>query len=148
MPRGEGSMIVFDLECSQGHIFEGWFESMEAYEDQRERGLVNCPYCNDAQVKRILSPVAVKKGAPVRQDLPEAHIDYKRLAREVVEYVHRNFEDVGTRFTTEALKMHYGVAEKRNIRGSATENEEKLLQEEGVEFFKLPLPNKDPGKEN
>jgi len=141
-------MIVFDLECSQGHVFEGWFDGVEAYEDQRGRGLINCPYCDDAQVKRILSPVAVKKAAPARQDMPEAHIDYKRLAKEVVEYVHRNFEDVGPQFTSEALKIHYGVSERRNIRGSATEDEEKLLKEEGVEFFKLPAPNTDPEKEN
>ena len=141
-------MIVFDLECSQGHVFEGWFESLEAYEDQHEQGLTTCPYCDDAQVKRILSPVAVKKTGSNRQALPQPTIDYKRLAREVVEYVHRNFEDVGSQFTAEALKMHYGAAEKRNIRGSATENEEKVLKEEGVEFFKLPEPNKDPEKEN
>ncbi|HDZ23143.1 MAG: DUF1178 domain-containing protein [Thermoplasmata archaeon] len=141
-------MIVFDLECSQGHVFEGWFESLEAYEDQREGGLISCPYCDDARVKRILSPVAVKKAAPARQDLQEAHIDYKRLAREVVEYVHQNFEDVGPQFTSEALKIHYGVSERRNIRGSATENEEKLLKEEGVEFFKLPVPSTDPKKKN
>jgi hypothetical protein len=141
-------MIVFDLECSQGHVFEGWFESLEAYEDQHQKGLTTCPYCDDAQVKRILSPVAVKKTGAARQSLPQPTIDYKRLAREVVEYVHRNFEDVGPRFTAEALKMHYGAAEKRNIRGSATENEEKVLKEEGVEFFKLPESSKDPEKEN
>lgn len=141
-------MIVFDLECSQGHVFEGWFENLEAYEDQRARGLINCPFCEDAQVKRILSPVAVKKTVPARQDLPEGHIDYKRLAREVVEYVHHNFEDVGPQFTSEALKMHYGVVERRNIRGAATEKEEKLLKEEGVDFFKLPLPKGDPEKKN
>ncbi|MEJ2025434.1 MAG: DUF1178 family protein, partial [Deltaproteobacteria bacterium] len=89
-------MIVFDLQCSQGHVFEGWFESLEAYEDQHEKGLTTCPYCDDAQVKRILSPVAVKKTGPDRQSLPQPTIDYKRLAREVVEYVHRNFEDVGS----------------------------------------------------
>ena len=140
-------MIVFDLECSRGHVFEGWFESPEAYEEQRAKGLISCPNCDDAQVRRVLSPVALKK-TPAGQDFPETHIDYKRLAKEVVEYVHQNFEDVGAQFTSEALKMHYGVAERRNIRGSATEHEEKLLKEEGVEFFKLPVSESDPEKKN
>ncbi len=140
-------MIVFDLECSNGHTFEGWFDSLDSFEDQRERGLVACPYCEDTAVKKVLSPVAVKKSS-FSGRLPQPRIDYKRLAREVVEYVHENFEDVGTRFTSEALKMHYGATEKRNIRGAATEDEEKTLKDEGVEFFKLPLPKTEPEKEN
>ncbi|MCP4682930.1 MAG: DUF1178 family protein, partial [Desulfobacterales bacterium] len=26
-------MIAFDMECSQGHIFEGWFDSHESFEE-------------------------------------------------------------------------------------------------------------------
>lgn len=140
-------MIVFDLECSNGHTFEGWFDSLDSFGDQKERGLVVCPYCEDTEVKKVLSPVAVKKSSSSAR-VPQPRIDYKRLAREVVEYVHENFEDVGTSFTSEALKMHYGATEKRNIRGAATEDEEKTLKKEGVEFFKLPVPKTDPEKEN
>ncbi len=28
-------MIVFDLRCSGGHVFEAWFGSSAAYEEQR-----------------------------------------------------------------------------------------------------------------
>jgi hypothetical protein len=140
-------MIVFDLECSKGHTFEGWFDSLDSFEDQSSRGLVTCPNCEDTRVKKVLSPVAVKKSTSVGR-LPQSHIDYKRLAREVVEYVRENFEDVGANFTSEALKMHYGATEKRNIRGAATEEQEKTLKEEGVEFFKLPVPKAEPEKEN
>jgi hypothetical protein len=140
-------MIVFDLECHQGHIFEGWFDSSESFEDQNSKGLVACPYCDDTLVRRVISPVAVRKSSP------EAHtdsqsIDYQRLAREVVEYLHKNFDDVGPKFAAEALKIHYGVAEKRNIRGSATTEEENTLKEEGIEFFKVPLPQIDDDKKN
>ena len=143
-------MIVFDLECSQGHRFEGWFDSGEAFEEQCGEGLVSCPMCGDTDVRRILSPVAVKKGGR-QEDQSERHsdgIDYKRLAQEVVQYVQENFEDVGPKFATEALKMHYGVTEPRNIRGSATEEEEKILKEEGIGFFKIPLPKKNDKKAN
>jgi len=43
--------------------------------------------------------------------------------------------------------MHYGVSEKKNIRGSATSEEEKTLKEEGIDFFKIPLPEKDEDKD-
>lgn len=135
-------MIVFDLKCSRGHIFEGWFDSLESFEQQNKNRLVNCPYCEDDNIKRVLSPVAVKKSDPGNSQI-QGTIDYQRLAKEIVHYIQDNFEDVGTKFTAEALKIHYGVSERRNIRGSATSEEEKTLKEEGVEFFKVPLPKVD-----
>jgi hypothetical protein len=140
-------MIVFDLECSRGHTFEGWFDGLESFEEQNAKKLVSCPFCNDSNIRRVLSPVAVKKSYSQKQAVPE-RIDYQRLAKEVVDYIKNNFEDVGTKFAGEALKIHYGVAEKRNIRGSATSEEESTLKMEGIEFFKIPLPETDEDKKN
>jgi len=89
-----------------------------------------------------MSPVAVKKSQPASLSNQET-IDYQRLAKEVVEYVKNNSEDVGAGFAAEALKIHYGVAEKRSIRGSATADEEKTLKDEGVDFVKVPFPVPD-----
>jgi hypothetical protein len=132
-------MIVFDMQCSSGHLFEGWFDSLKSFEEQNEKNMISCPYCNDTNIKKVLSPVALKKPSPESQFVPEP-VDYHKLAKEVVEYIHKNSDDVGTQFASEALKMHYGVNEKRNIRGTATPDEEKTLKEEGVEFFKIALP--------
>ena len=113
-------MIVFDLECAGGHSFEGWFDSAEAFEAQNAEKLVSCPACNSTNVRRVMSPVAVKRSPPQPVgNLPA--IDYRKLAMEVVNYVRDNFEDVGPKFTSEALKIHHGAAEKRNITGSASE---------------------------
>ncbi len=140
-------MIAFDLACSQGHIFEGWFDSLESFEEQKTKELVSCPYCDDSNVRKVLSPVAVKKSLPVASPR-QAEIDYNRLAKEVVEYIKSNSEDVGAKFASEALKIHYGVADKRSIRGSATEEEEKTLKEEGIDFLKVPFPISDTEKKN
>ena len=136
-------MIVFDLKCSGEHVFEGWFDSLESFEGQNSKGLVSCPVCNDTDIKRVISPIAVRKSHSANNQAAPGPIDYQRLAKEVVGYIQNNFEDVGPKFSSEALKMHYGVADKRNIRGSATAEEEKTLKEEGIEFFKVPLPKKD-----
>ena len=142
-------MIAIDIQCSQGHMFEGWFDNLDAFEEQKKKKFIACPYCDDTSVTRILSPVTVKKSRSEGKLPIPANIDYQRLAKEVVDYINDNFEDVGSRFAVEALKIHYGVTEKKNIRGSATEEEEKTLKEEGVEFFKVPLPKKDDkGKKN
>ena len=42
-------------------------------------------------------------------------------------------------FAKEALKIHYGETEKRNIKGTATSDEETLLKKEGVQFLKIPV---------
>lgn len=140
-------LIVFDLECTQGHRFEGWFNNSASFEEQSLRKLVTCPLCGDTQVRRLLSPVATKTTRPEPEGGPD-RIDYRRLAREIVHYVNTHFEDVGSNFAKEALKMHYGVTERKNIKGSATAAEEKILRDEKIEFFKLPLPSPEEDKKN
>lgn len=141
-------MIVFDVKCLNGHIFEGWFDSAESFEEQNSKDLVSCPYCDDTNIKRVLSPVALKRSSHGEKTVPAPPIDYHKLAKEVVDYVKNNSDDVGAKFAAEALKMHYGVTEKRNIRGTATPEEEKSLKGEGIEFFKLPVLKTDDDKKN
>lgn len=142
-------MIAFDLECAQGHIFEGWFSSIESFETQNDQDLIVCPYCNVKDIRRVISPVTTKNSSRREEEAAvKGAIDYRRLAREVMDYINRNFNDVGPDFTREALKMHYGVTEKRNIKGSATEEEEKIMREEGIEFFKVPVPDIGDKKKN
>jgi len=133
-------MIAFDLQCANGHTFEGWFDDGQAYEDQKKTGLVACPVCDDTNVYKIPSTFAIKSSQPVKDSSPQAQVDLERLSRKMVDYVEKNFDDVGANFSTEALKIHYGVSEPRNIRGVSTEKEEKTLKEEGIQFFKLPMP--------
>jgi hypothetical protein len=141
-------MIAFDLECSRGHLFEGWFQNSHSFEEQNARKMVSCPFCEDTNIRRVISPVTVKGSSRHEPEKEATAIDYPRLAREIVEYINKNFDDVGHSFAKEALKMHYGVTERRNIRGSATAEEEKLLREEKIEFFKIPVPRTDEGKKN
>ena len=127
---GEGVMIVFDLCCANGHRFEGWFDSHEDFEEQKQQGQIACPCCNDVGVEKLPSPVTIKKASP----RPSAREAWFKLQR----YLLDNFEDVGHNFAKEALKIHWGVEEKRNIRGVTTDADEKVLEEEGVQFLKIP----------
>jgi len=131
-------MIVFDLNCSNGHSFEGWFKDLESFNEQNSKGMITCPFCKSTSINRLLSPVAIKSSQGEEKKPPEIKPDYQKLANGVMEYIKNNFDDVGTDFTKEALKMHYGVAEKRNIRGSATEGEEETLRDEGINYIKVP----------
>ena len=74
------------------------------------------------------------------QLLPARRLALAEITKKVADFVENNFDNVGTEFATEALKIHYGVSEPRNIRGVSTSLEEKTLKEEGVQFFKVPIP--------
>ena len=131
-------MIAYDLQCANGHRFEGWFEDSKAYKDQKKRNLIACPVCNDTAVSKIPSTFAIKSSQPNKAPVPMAQLE--QINKEVVEFVEKNFDNVGCDFAKEALKIHYGASEPRNIRGVSTEEEEKVLKEEGVDFIKLPIP--------
>jgi hypothetical protein len=132
-------MIAYDLQCVNGHAFEGWFEDSDAYQDQKKKGLIACPVCNDTQVSRVPSTFAIKsRSVPTGSSLQEK--DLKKMGKEVIHFVEKNFDDVGCDFAKEALKIHYGVEEPRNIRGVSTKEEEKMLKEEGIDFVKIPMP--------
>lgn len=133
-------MIVFDLQCTNGHCFEGWFEDSLAYEDQKERSLLLCPVCNNKHVSKIPSTFAIKSspGSSSKPSLPVKELE--KIGSKIADFVDKNFDNVGCDFAKEALKIHYGASEPRNIRGVSTPEEEKTLKEEGVEFYKFPSP--------
>lgn len=135
-------MIVFDLKCSQGHTFEGWFDDNRDFESQKEKGLLSCPVCNDGVITKVLSTFAIKYAPEVSQRMPHAD-ELAALGEKLSDYVEKNFDNVGADFANEALKIHYGVGEQRNIRGHSTKAEEKLLREEGVPFFKFPAKDSE-----
>ncbi|HSB07321.1 MAG TPA: DUF1178 family protein [Thermodesulfobacteriota bacterium] len=128
-------MIAFDLICAKGHIFECWFKNSASFEEQKEAGIINCPICNDTQVGKILSPFSVKKDGGGKK----AEVDPNQVLQSIQDFVDKHFEDVGVDFTKEALKIHYGESKKRNIKGTATSDEETLLKKEGVQFLKIPI---------
>lgn len=47
-------MICYALACRQGHAFESWFRSSDAFDEQVERGLILCPSCGSADVEKAL----------------------------------------------------------------------------------------------
>lgn len=45
-------MLVLNLACESGHLFEGWFASAEDCTSQQRRGQLRCPLCGSQQVER------------------------------------------------------------------------------------------------
>lgn len=139
-------MVVYDLICSQGHRFEGWFTGLDDLEDQLGARLIACPVCGDEAISRRPSTFGVVKSGRVEAPAPapaeagaENPLEFVRRWREFSARMEKEFDDVGPKFAEEALKMHYGVADRRNIRGLSTDTQEEMLRKEGVDFFKIPL---------
>jgi hypothetical protein len=142
-------MIVFDLACTTGHVFEAWFGSSTDYEDQRTRGLVACPICGSTEVnKAVMAPNVAPKGnsqvaaIPMQAGAPapaEMKAMLAALARAQAKLLEGS-EHVGSRFASEARAIHDGDAPERPIHGQATPQEAKALIEEGVPVAPLPLP--------
>ena len=128
-------MIIFGLRCTKDHRFEGWFDNIDDLETQLTQAKIACPYCGDIDIERVLTPVSIKKKMSPSADLKSAYKAWQNLSY----YVRENLEDVGHDFAKEALKVHYGQAEERNIRGATSEPEEDMLKKEGVPFVKIPM---------
>jgi hypothetical protein len=128
-------MIAFDLVCSNGHRFECWFRDHASFEKQRSCAVINCPVCNDHRVEKALSTFSIKKNGGKKKK----EVDTHQVLGAIQEYLDKHFEDVGLDFTKEALKIHFGESKKRNIKGTATADQEKLLKDEGVQFIKIPI---------
>ncbi len=137
---------VFNLRCAQDHAFEGWFGSAEDFESQQARKLIACPICNATDVVKAPSapyigtrgggePAAQAKQPAAMPTPAQLQAIFMKMAREVA----ANTEDVGERFAEEARRIHYNEAPERGIRGVASSEEAKALEEEGISVMPLPF---------
>jgi hypothetical protein len=150
-------MIVFDLKCGSGHVFEGWFGSSGDYGEQKERGLVQCPICGSAEVAKAVMAPAVGRKSNTAAPAPPASLDRSEadrakqmlgaLAAEQKKLL-QSSDFVGDRFAEEARAIHLGDAAARSIHGRATREQTLGLLEEGIPVAPLPFPVIAPGEEN
>lgn len=149
-------MILYQLRCAHGHAFEAWFKNSDSYDRQVKAGAVACAYCGDTDIaKAPMAPRLIRgRGEPEAKaeaagDNPEKGGTERAeaVARQIIEAlgqlrdeVEKNCEDVGDHFAEEARAIHYGEADPRGIYGQATDAEAEKLNDEGIDFHRLPLP--------
>jgi hypothetical protein len=159
-------VILFDLVCRDGHRFEGWFASSDAYAAQQAAGMLRCVCCGTAEVgKAVMAPAVARKGsqtaAPAKPDrassndtaggpAPAPALDTEKaaaLAAALAAAQARALAGstwVGKAFADEARAIHYGETAARTIHGEASLAEARALAEEGVPCTPLPFPVTDP----
>lgn len=142
-------MIRYTLKCSNGHSFESWFQSSDAYEKLASSGFLACSECGDGDVRKSLMAPKVttarkKAKAPAA---PEAEVpaiatpksDSEKAIAQMKAEVEKNSEYVGMNFASEARAMHDGDTETRAIYGEAKAEDAKALIEDGVPVAPLPF---------
>jgi hypothetical protein len=142
------TMIIFELACTLGHRFEGWFASAQDFARQSKAEMVRCPACDDGHVAIVPSArVRVTKGDEPARPVPagptaspptEAAMNLPAELLQKLRETIRNTENVGRRFPEEARKIHDDEVPARAIRGQASPEEAEALREEGIEFASLP----------
>ncbi|MFW5770296.1 MAG: DUF1178 family protein [Spirochaetota bacterium] len=134
-------MISYDLECKNGHRFEGIFSDYSSFCAQRDKKMIQCPICNDSRIKQLFTGCSIQGKSSIRKTLEKEHPTLLESLRIVEQYVKDNFENVGKDFPDTARAIYYGIEKERNIYGETTRDEIKDLVEEGIPV--LPLPGND-----
>ena len=158
-------MKVLDLQCQHHHSFEGWFASEDDFQSQNARSLVECPFCSDHHITKMLSAPRLNLSGAL-QSQSQSHsdnssseqtdsnavatttsssaalmpVEAQQAWMHMVQHVLSNTEDVGGQFAEEARKMHYGETPERAIRGQVSREETSALLEEGIQVMPLPMP--------
>jgi hypothetical protein len=148
-------VIRYALTCKRGHVFESWFGSSKAYDEQVARGLISCPACGSTEVeKSLMTPAVGKASRRPRQEitsettgeqkspvalLSEKERELRTKLREIRDHVTKNADYVGGKFPEEARRMHYGEIEHRSIYGEASPQDAAALIDEGIEVQPLPI---------
>ena len=131
-------MIVYQLTCGQGHFFEGWFASAQAFDRQSASGQLQCPTCATAEVRKLPSAPHVHTTGSPGAAAPQVSDALRRgTLAELRKFILTNTEDVGRKFAEIARRIHYQEEAARNIRGVVTPDEAEELREEGVETLSI-----------
>jgi hypothetical protein len=159
-------MIHYQLNCDADHEFDGWFKDSDNFDRQAKRGLIHCPVCGSAAVRRALMapglrrkgrtaapvieadtalPVSAPAPPPANQSAGGVMPDQVRAALlKLRAEVEKNCDYVGPDFAGEARRIHNGEAPARGIYGESTEAEVEALADDGIGIAQIPwLPRAD-----
>lgn len=133
-------MIRYALRCSDGHDFDSWFQSADAYEKLAASGMIACAVCGGDQVEKAVMAPRVSTGAnaaarPLSRPASQVEARIAEIRRKIEE----NADYVGLSFAAEARAIHDGTAPERAIYGEARVDEARKLIEDGVHVAPLPF---------
>ena len=138
-------MIRYALKCREGHVFESWFQSAQAFDALVKAGHVTCVECGSVDVsKALMAPRVMAKAELTTEPKgePEREGDADVAIAQMRKQVEENATYVGGNFAQKAREMHEGISPETSIYGEASLTEAKALIEDGVPVMPLPFKPK------
>ncbi len=157
-------MIKYQLKCKSSFCsnekeFDGWFKSIEAYENQKLQSLINCPICgSDNVVKSLTTPSLKINKNKTSDNKNKQHKNFKNnvnflanenpdnistLLRTLKKEVQKNSTFVGYEFVSQVRSMKEGKIKEKPIHGQATNKEIQELSDEGIDVVNIPWISDD-----
>ena len=157
-------MIKYQLKCmsslcSNEKEFDGWFKSIETYENQKLQNLINCPICGSDNVVKSLTTPSLKINKNKTSDNKNKHhknlknkVNYlandnpdniSTLLRTLKKEVQKNSTFVGYEFVSQVRSMKEGKIKEKPIHGQATNKEIQELSDEGIDVVNIPWVSED-----
>ena len=135
-------MIKYRLICKDCKFsFDSWFSSSIEYERLQKKNFINCHICNSLRVeKTLMSPniFTAKNNSNINVE-NQRYKETKKVMLKYQEFIKKNFEYVGEKFSYEARSIHYKNKKVlKGIYGTVTKEELKELKEEGIEAEIIP----------
>ena len=139
-------MIKYNLKCSNGHEFISWFSDSLEFDKLNKKKLLECIYCSSKKInKSIMAPMI--SGGKLKEDsfnlLNEKLSDKKKELLQIRNYIEKNFEFVGDKFSQKVREVYYDKKTRKTIYGSTTKKEREELAEEGIDLISIPWVSKD-----
>ena len=121
-------MIKYNLKCNQGHEFESWFLDSKEFDKLNKKKLLECIYCSSHKIqKSIMAPMVSSK--KLKEDffnLPDQKLlKEKNNFIKLREYIEKNSEFVGDKFSEKVREIYYDKKTKKSIYGTTTSEERK-----------------------
>ncbi len=157
-------MIKYQLKCgskicSDEKEFDGWFQSIEAYEKQKLQSLINCPICGSDKVEKLLTAPSLKTNKNKTSDTKVKQFKNSKnnetflgkvdsenistLLRTLKKEVQKNSTFVGNEFVSQVRSMKEGKIKEKPIHGHGTNKEIKELRDEGIDVINIPWISED-----
>ena len=115
-------MILYDLRCRKGHVFEAWFRDSAAYDDQVGAGVVACPTCGSKKVEKApmaprlskggLSRGGAEAGETERAEGERAKTERAKTERAKTERAETERAEAETAKAAEAMRVLRGLRRK------------------------------------
>ena len=135
-------MIKYRLACNNCEIiFDSWFASSREYEKLKKKNFLICHNCNSQKVRKtLMAPQLINSKKESNDGLDVAkYASIKETIKNYQKFIKDNFKYVGENFAYEARSIHYDKKKKtKGIYGSASKQDLKELQEEGINTQMIP----------